>query len=246
MGVKGCDPAGTYGAEVAQGCDGSVHCDSVNVPSSASRLLFRIAGLLVLLAGAAGIGLYFYARGPGLDREAERLIALAGIHPGMTVAEIGAGHGDLALRTARYIGPSGHLYGNEIDGVLVDAIRTAAARAHLGNITVIQGGERSAGLPDACCEVIYMRRVYHHFTDAPAMLRSLSAALRPGGRLAIIDLQKPRWIPGGRHGIAREVLAAQVSAAGFRLAGVQGWSPIDYFLLFRKPREPEARSQKPE
>jgi len=203
------------------------------MPWLPARLLVLALGLLL---AAVGLAIYWSQCGPGLAREVERLASLVELRPGMTVAEIGAGKGRMAVRLARRLEGSGRLYATEVDPARLAAIRNAAAATGLGNITVIEAGERSAGLPDACCDVIYMRRVYHHFTDPAPMNKGLYTALRPGGRLAIVDFLSPRWMFFLRHGIAREVVVGQVTSAGFTLDRlVDGWSPIDYCLVFRKP-----------
>jgi SAM-dependent methyltransferase len=72
----------------------------------------------------------------------------------------------------------------------------------LTNVTVIEGAEAATNLPDACCDAIFLRNVYHHITAVDAFNRSLVASLKPGGRLAIIDLedrsggQIPKGVPG--------------------------------------------------
>lgn len=155
----------------------------------------------------------------------------------MTGAEIGAGNGRMAVRIAQHLGPSGHLYATEIDADKVRDIQSAVAAAGLTNITPVQAREHSAGLPDNCCDIMFMRHVYHHITDADNTNRTLYAALRPGGRLVIIDFVSPRWMFFLHHGIRSDLLAGQVTAAGFTLEGrIDGWSPIDYCLIFRKTR----------
>jgi len=115
----------------------------------------------------------------------------------MTVAEIGAGYGRLAVRVARHLGPSGRLFATEIEAEKRNAIQSAATAAGLANIAVIQAGQHSTRLPDDCCDLIFMRRVYHHLDDA--INKSLYSSLRPGGRLVIIDFLSPRWMFFLRH-----------------------------------------------
>ncbi len=200
-----------------------------------SRLFLLAAGLLMLALAAMGTAVLWSQRGPGLRMEADRLTAAVEMRPGMTVAEIGAGRGSMAVRIARQLGPSGNLYATEIGDEKLQAIRNAARGAGLENVTVIRAGEHSANLPDGCCDIIYMRRVYHHLDDAAAINRTLYDALRPGGRLAIIDFISPRWMFFMHHGIPSSVLVSQVTAAGFVLEKqIDGWSPIDYCIIFRK------------
>jgi ubiquinone/menaquinone biosynthesis C-methylase UbiE len=193
-------------------------------------------GLGILVLGTAGLVLYWYQRGPGLAREVERLSELVAFRPGMTVADVGAGKGRMAALVARRLGAAGRLYATEIEAGKVEAIRRAAAEDGSGNIIAVHSGPRSTGLSDGCCDVVYMRRVYHHFSDREAMLRGLHAAVRPGGRLAVIDLPSPRWLFFLRHGIRADDLIRHLTSAGFVLERrVDGWSPIDYCVVFRKP-----------
>lgn len=203
--------------------------------SRRSRLLVFAACLLVLLVAAMGFAILWSQCGPGFRNEVDRLAAVMELRPGMTGAEIGAGFGRMAVRTAQHLGASGHLYVTEIEAKKLQAIKSAALAAGLTNIIVIPAGEHSANLPDSCCDFIYMRRVYHHLDDAAAINRTLYAALRPGGRLVIVDFISPRWMFFLHHGIASDLLASQVTAAGFVLERqIDRWSPIDYCLVFRK------------
>ena len=200
-----------------------------------TRRILLAGAICALVAVAAVAAIHWYSHGPGLEGEVDRLVSLTQMRPGMAVAEIGAGQGAMAVRVARRLGASGRLSATEIEAEKLSAIRSAAITAGLANVTVLQAGEHSTNLPDACCDVIYMRRVYHHLTDAAVIDKSLYAALRPGGRLAVIDLRTPRWRFLPSHGIAPDVVIAQLTSAGFTLDHrVDRWSLIDYCLVFRK------------
>ena len=203
--------------------------------SKRGRLLLFTAGAIILLTGAAVLGISWWSRGPGLDAEANRLASLLELRPGTTVADIGAGQGRMAVRLAQRLGPSGRLYATEIEAGKLAAIRNAAAAAGVTNVVVIEGDERSTRLPDACCDAIYLRRVYHHLGDAAAINNSLRSALRPGGRLAVIDFLSPRWMFFLHHGVPASVVIEQVTAGGFILERrIERWSLVDYCLVFRK------------
>lgn len=196
----------------------------------------RVIWFVVLLVAVAA-AITLFTCGTGVDDELERLAKLVELRPGMAVGEIGAGKGRMAIAVARHLGASSRVFATEIDAKKIQAIRDVAVRAGLTNITVIQGGQQSAGLPDGCCDVIYMRRVYHHLTHADAINNSLYSALRPGGRLAVIDLLLK--LPLFRHGIASDDMIRQVTAAGFVLdRSVSRWSLVDYLLVFSKPAAP--------
>ena len=199
------------------------------------RILVAAVVVLVLVA-AAGAGVaWWFNRGPGFERECDRLAALAATRPGMVVADIGAGSGRMAASMAFRIGPSGRLFATEINEVLLQSIRERAAGQGLSNVTPILAGESTTGLAADCCDVIYMRRVYHHLTDARAVATSLYSSLRPGGRLVVIDMWTPDRLPFVRHGIPAETVRSGLERAGFQLERqIDRWSPIDYCLVFRK------------
>lgn len=202
---------------------------------SVRRAVLLAAGLALVLAAAVAATAFWYQCGPGLEREADRLTAVSALSPGMTVADIGAGTGSLAFRVAGRVGQSGRVYATEINQSLIERIGETAAAKGITNLSTILAGEHSTGLPLNCCEVIYMRRVYHHLTDSRAILQGLHAALRPGGRLIIIDFITPSWLRVARHGIESEVVRREASGAGLILdRRIDHWSQIDYCLVFRK------------
>jgi precorrin-6B methylase 2 len=192
---------------------------------------------LVVLLALMGLVLYL-ASGVSREEEVERLAALLALRDGMTVAEIGAGSGWLTVEVARKVGPSGRVYSTELGEANVADIRSAVADAALGNVTVVEGDAGKTNLPPNCCDAIFMRRVYHHFSDAPAMVASLHESLKPGGQLAIIEFAHSSLF--GRalgEGIDREPLVDEVTAGGFELVSADDWPGWGHYVArFRKRR----------
>ncbi len=199
----------------------------------------------VAISAMAGLALLVAAAPP--DNKAPRLIELLGIEPAMTVAEIGAGSGDLTVEMARIVGPAGRVYSTEVSESKLRGIRENAAGAGLENVTVIAGDATSANLPPGCCDAIFMETVYHHFTHPAEMNASLYAATKPGGRLAIIDFP-PRGgsvdgVPDSRggHGMPVDLLIRELEQAGYRLEKrIDDWRGREYCVVFRKPAGPES------
>ncbi len=170
-----------------------------------------------------------------------RLLALA---PGKVVADIGAGGGDLSLDLARRIGPKGRVFSTDIDTGQLAIIKEMVAKSGLKNVTTVLGREDDTGLPADCCDAVVLRLVYHHLTDPVAMGTSLHRALRPGGRLMIIDFRpgNPRIsgdVPRIRegHGVKPEVVIAELSAVGFELIDQEEYwdhQSDRYCLVFRR------------
>lgn len=199
------------------------------------RLLAVLLGIVV----AAVVG---YVRLTAV--EADRILEVLGIRAGMRVADVGAGRGEWAVELARAVGPEGRVYATEIDNDRLDDIRRAAKRAGLANVQVVKAGSTETGLPQACCDAILLRHVYHHLAEPESTLASLGSALRPGGLVAIIDFESWGWssppataAPIRRgHGMPLSLLEQEVTRAGFEVVRSEpGWSGRDYLVVARRP-----------
>lgn len=204
-------------------------------------------GALTAVAGAAvGAGAFVFLRRKKaqLDREAEQLITLLGLHPGSRVADVGAGDGSLADRIAEAVGPNGYVQAVEIEARKLRKLRQKESARK--NLAVQESLEFDCQLPAQSCDAIYMRGSYHHITHPESMNASLLRSLRPGGTLAVIDFA-PRWylapwtpkgIPENRggHGIRQALVVRELTEAGFEVVRmVEPWSKGLYCILFQKP-----------
>jgi SAM-dependent methyltransferase len=220
----------------------------MNLTAEAARAAAIILVAVILGAGCNNWrGLGFRASGP----EMPRLRQLLALRPGVSVADVGAGKGEVTVALAAEVGPSGHVFSTEIDRQRLEQIRKAVAAARLDNVTVVQAEARDSRLPAECCDAIVLRRVYHHLTDPAETDASLLRALRPGGVLAILDFAPtlswlwpwpPKGVPGNRggHGVAAPLVVDEVTASGFELVQViedwPGRGPLaSYCAVFRKP-----------
>jgi precorrin-6B methylase 2 len=169
--------------------------------------------------------------------EVNRLVELLSLREGMTVAEIGAGSGWLSVEVAQRVGPSGRVYSTELSTADLDDIRQAANEAGSGNVTVLQAGERATNLPAACCDAIFMRRVYHHLSEPSPIVASIHEALRPGGRLVIIEFRSDGLLGKvTRMGFDRSALIDAVTAGGFNVLSSDEWPGWDHYVaVFEKP-----------
>jgi predicted methyltransferase len=182
-------------------------------------------------------------------REVPQLAELLALKPGMIVADVGAGGGAMSVVMAKWLGPGGRVYATDIRAEQLAEIRAAVKENALSNMVVLEGAEASANLPSECCDAIFLRDVYHHLTRPDEFNASLLAALKPNGRLAIMDFtpeqgsSTPAGVPSDRggHGIPAPVLLAEVMRAGFRhLRTMPRWPPADdrdrlFLVMFEKP-----------
>jgi precorrin-6B methylase 2 len=164
--------------------------------------------------------------------EVTRLAELLSLREGMTVADIGAGTGWLSVEVARRVGPPGRVYSTEIRVDRLADIRGAAAAAGLSNLIVLEAGERATGLPFECCDAILMRRVYHHLTAPSDILTSIFDALRPGGRLVIIDFRPDRLVGTlTGMGVDRDQVIRAGTSSGFTVITTDEWPGWDHYVL---------------
>lgn len=172
--------------------------------------------------------------------ESEDIADLLQLRPGTHLADLGAGDGDWAADLLPRLGSDGKVWATEVEDDLVDDLRQRFAED--GRVQVVLGDDTHSGLPAGCCDAILARLVYHHFTDPAAMQEELCRALRPQGRLLIVDIRPQEdWsdlegVPDrGGHGIAPRKLIDEMTAAGFTVVEqVEDW-PGDadrYAVLF--------------
>jgi ubiquinone/menaquinone biosynthesis C-methylase UbiE len=213
--------------------------------------LAPIVGLGMIAALSLWPPRFAFAWGTDDAALADEIATLLAVKSGATVAEVGAGHGQMAIRMAQRVGPSGHVYASEINPQRVAEIRQRARDAGLDNLRVVTASPTDSGLPAACCEGVYMIGVYHHFTDPAASDASIFRALKPGGRLLVDDFPPTLWlalfkvngVPANRggHGVPDQIVATELSGAGFRqMQEIRPWHAgffirDNYCLLFAKP-----------
>lgn len=207
--------------------------------SSRTARASRLAVFLALLAGCSSLAAQDNAA------DARRIIEHLQVKPGMTLAEIGAGSGELTVALARAVGTDGRLYSNEISDSRRVAIRAAVAHAGLSNVTVIEGAAGGTNLPDACCDGIFMRDVYHHFAEPGPMNQSLWRALKPGGRLLIIDFPPRRGREatssadrdeGSSHGVSAASVERELREAGFEILSTEDRPSGRWFMVVGRKR----------
>jgi ubiquinone/menaquinone biosynthesis C-methylase UbiE len=176
--------------------------------------------------------------------DAARLVTALQLRPGQTVADIGAGRGQLTIKLARQVAPTGQVYATELDSARLREIRQATESAGLKNVSVIQAHATRTNLPEQCCHALVLRRVYHHFANPGLMNASMWQSLRPGGLLAVIDFapdSAESADPEGRangdqHGVTSATAVRELTQAGFELVTVEKVSrPDGFMIVVRRP-----------
>jgi ubiquinone/menaquinone biosynthesis C-methylase UbiE len=175
--------------------------------------------------------------------DAQRLVDALEVRRGQTVCELGVGRGALSIAMARTVGESGHVYANELNTDRLRDTERALETAKLTNITLVEGHETRTNLPDLTCDALFMRNVYHHFADPPTMNASILQALKPGGRIAVVDFP-PRGTEAekaedrdtdGHHGVSADAVASELKAAQFEVLSTDTRGKAGFIMVARKP-----------
>ncbi len=169
------------------------------------------------------------------------ILARLDLRSGMEIADVGAGTGLFMEPFARAVGPTGVVYAVDISPGFIEHLTDRARDEGLDQVRPVLCPEDSVGLPADSVDLVFVCDTYHHFEFPMTTLASIRSALRPGGRLVIVDFER---IPGtsrdwvlGHVRIGKAETVAEVTAAGFEYTGEL---PVDglaenYMIAFRAP-----------
>ncbi|HEY8592884.1 MAG TPA: class I SAM-dependent methyltransferase [Sphingomicrobium sp.] len=175
--------------------------------------------------------------------EAEEVMQLAGVSPGMWVADVGAGEGYYAVRLARMVGPKGRVLAEDIVEDVTANLGERVSRERLDNVAIRLGTAENPMLPARSFHRVFLVHMYHEVTSPYAFLWHLRDGLKPNGEIVVVDADRPI----ARHGTPPQQLKCEFAAVGLaptRFAMLSGGEA--YFMAFRAaaPR-PEPGAIKP-
>lgn len=165
----------------------------------------------------------------------ERILATLGIKPGQRVADIGTGTGLLLPYLSRAVSPGGLVYAEDIFPDFLERARARAQKLNLENVVLVLGDERNPRLPPGEIDLAIMLDAYHHFEYPKVMLDNLRAALKPEGRIAIVDFFKKGDMQDHVR-LDRDGVLKEVESFGWKMDGSPEALSNQYILVFkRKP-----------
>lgn len=145
--------------------------------------------------------------------EAENVMNLADIRPGMTVADIGAGEGYYTIRLAARVGADGRVLAEDIQPAVRDRLAERVTREALDNVSVRLGEPADPKLPDDSFDRIFMVHMYHEIAQPYEFLWRMRPALKPGGRVVVVDADRAT----NAHGTPPKLLDCEMAAVGYVL-----------------------------
>ena len=162
--------------------------------------------------------------------EAEEVMELAGVRPGMSVADVGAGEGYYTVRLARAVGPKGRVLAEDILPDVRDALSDRVQRESLDNVAVKLGAPDNPMLPAQSFDRVFLVHMYHEVQSPYAFLWHLREGVKPGGLVVVVDSNRPVK----RHGIPPAQLRCEFAALGMAPAKAQLLTGgDDYLMTFR-------------
>ena len=177
------------------------------------------------------------------------------VKPGSRVADIGCGFGYFTFRLAARVGAEAKVYAVDIDREAIDKVRQRKEREKLEQVEPIHGESSDPHLPNDLDSVLIVDS-YHEFRDFDRMMQAVFRALKPGGRLVIIDGEAPSGRPRTEyhrlHSIPAELVREEIARNGFVFKESRpGFYDAEYgkkmyFLVFEKPESNQVASSHPE
>ena len=169
----------------------------------------------------------------------QEIVAACKLKPGMVVADIGAGTGLFTRLFAKEVGPTGKVYAVDIAPKFIEHVEKTSKAQGLTNVVGVVCRPDSVGLPADSIDLAFICDTYHHFEFPQRTMASIHKALKPGGRVIVIDFHR---IPGksrewilGHVRAGQEVVEKEIAEAGFKKTGeVKDLLEENYFVRFEK------------
>lgn len=203
-------------------------------------------------AGTDGIGKFYFGReiahvmdasgAAWLERSdrqkeehTEQAIDSLPLTPNSVVADVGAGTGFYSFRIAPKI-PSGKIYAVEIQDAMINSLQAKKQQLQLNNVIITKGSTTSPNLPANSIDLAIMVDVYHELEYPHEMLQALYKALKPSGKLLLLEYraEDPSIPIKALHKLSVEQANKEMLANGFVLYQRKEFLPIQHFLLYAK------------
>lgn len=174
------------------------------------------------------------------DRDAwqkpDEIMDALGIADGATVADVGAGGGWFTVRLARRVGPNGTVYAEDIQPQMIDAIELRVQREGLDNVQTTLGTPDDPKLPARSANAVLIVDTYHEVEDPVTLLGNVVRALKPQGRVGIVDYKRDGGGPGPpmEERVDPAVVLRDAEAAGLRLLRQENFLTYQYLLVLGK------------
>ena len=190
-----------------------------------------------VIAPVMGVGGAAWLERP--ERESEeatsRAVDALELQPGMVAADIGAGSGYYSVRLARKVGPTGKVFATDIQAGMLDLLKRRMSRDGVANVVPVLGAPDDPRLPAAAIDLALMVDVYHELAAPQVFVRRLREALKPDGRLVLIEFRKedPRVPIQELHKMSVEQVREELGADGYAIDKVIDVLPWQHIIVLK-------------
>jgi ubiquinone/menaquinone biosynthesis C-methylase UbiE len=224
------------------GCGAPIPADGRNAPpalapaaTSAAPVAKREPANVMSFEGAA----WLEREGREEAEKPEVVLEAMELREGMTIAEIGAGTGFFSRRLARAVGPTGKVYGVDIQPEMLELLEKYAAKEGIKNIIPVLGTDTDVNLPAGSIDRLLLVDVYHEFQKPEPMLASLRKTLAPGGTVTLVEYRAEGDSASHinvRHRMTAEQVISEWNAAGFELVNQIETLPAQHIFILSTRR----------
>ena len=173
---------------------------------------------------------------PQRDKEErpEQLLSALQIRPGATVADIGSGTGYFTWRLAQHVGRQGKVYAVDVQQSMLDLTKAAVAAHKLSNVEYVLATESSPRLPERSVDFVFIAYAYHEFGDPDAVMAAIRRALKPGGRVLVLEYAKESNIAPASplHKMSFEEIRREIQPMGFVIDQLLDFLPVQHGVIF--------------
>ena len=209
---------------------------AVATPSTFAQAEHPVTGRRI--APVMGVSGADWLNRPSREREenTQRALEELHLHPGMVVADVGAGTGYFSLKMAKRVMPGGRVLANDIQPQMLEILRGNAAAAGVTNVETVLGTESNPNLPSGQLDLVIMVDVYHELSRPQRILQHLHSALKPDGQLVLLEFRKEDLSVPIRpeHKMSLQEVKAEVEPEGYQFVKSVETLPWQHMIFFRK------------
>jgi predicted methyltransferase/mono/diheme cytochrome c family protein len=168
------------------------------------------------------------------EEKPELLMRALEIRRGATVADVGSGTGYFTWRLAEQVGPQGKVYAVDVQQSMLDLTKAAVAQHKLANVEYVLATDSSPRLPERSVDLVFIAYAYHEFGDPDAMMAGIRRALKPGGRVVVLEYAKESRIAPASplHKMSFEEIRREIEPMGFVIDQLLDFLPVQHGVVF--------------
>ncbi len=171
------------------------------------------------------------------EEQPDKMLDALKIKAGDVVADVGAGVGYTTEKIARRVGQTGKVLATDVQPEMIAMLKDRMKAAGLSNVTPILCTQRDTKLPDAGVDLVIMVDVYHEATNPELLLRGLHKAIKPGGRMVLVEFraEDPEVPIRPEHKMTLAQVRKEVEPQGFKFIDSLEFLPWQHLIIFERP-----------